>query len=177
MAKDAATLEADVVEEEDAIDIEELQMLVDVNSKHFADSAHREKVAAANSKQQQAKPLQAQISHSIRRPEKKKKKAKGAHVCLSTHARITPTADGKKAGDRGSTYSTWCEPAWQRSSPWRARRPNKSPTTSAPSQGQRCRAWRPTSRWTGTIRTSFPTTRLVAFTRYLVMAVWVDRRQ
>ena len=61
----------------DAVDLDELQTLVDLSNKYFLESMHnaalREKLAAERKKKQDAKPVQAQISNLSRRLEKKRK--------------------------------------------------------------------------------------------------------
>ena len=66
-----------VVDGSGAADLDELQTLVDLSNKYFPESMHnatlREKLDAERKKEQDAKPVQAQISNMSRRLEKKRK--------------------------------------------------------------------------------------------------------
>ena len=66
-----------VCDEKEAVDLDELQTLVDLSNKYFPESVHnstlREKLDAERKKKQAAKPVQAQISNMSRRLEKKRK--------------------------------------------------------------------------------------------------------
>ena len=64
-------------DEKEAVDLDELQTLVDLSNKYFPESVHnstlREKLDAERKKKQAAKPVQAQISNMSRRLEKERK--------------------------------------------------------------------------------------------------------
>ena len=76
-AKDTEVEPEDACDEGEAVDLDQLQTLVDLSNKYFPESVHnstlREKLDAERKKKQDAKPVQAQISNMSRRLEKNRK--------------------------------------------------------------------------------------------------------